>query len=255
MSSSTASGQTWFRVVQLTLLSAVLLLASEARTQEPVKPGAERLQGLWNDLASDNESTASRALLLLTSSPKETIDLLRQHLRPVKVDPAQVARLVADLDNAKFPMREAAMKELEYLGKFGKPLLEKHLIDSTSPEVKRRLEELLARIPTDPSEIGPVKPAPPVQPMRGSGISVTTIGGQTKITIDGQTIDLSRINTPPVTVVLRPNLPWLRANRSVALLEHLGTPEARQLLQSIAEGERAAPPTVAAREALQRLGK
>ena len=62
-----------------------------------------------------------------------------------------------------------------------------------------------------------------------AGVShAQTVQAGVKVGIDfsslpnaGQVIDLSRLNAPPVAVVLRPNLGWLRASRAVALLEHL----------------------------------
>jgi hypothetical protein len=230
------------------------LWIGQAAAQQPEKGSSDRLQALWGDLANEDESKASRALLLLTASPKETVAFLQLHLRPVKVEAEQVARLLADLDNPKFTKREAAAKELEYLGKFAKPLLEKHLKDSTSAEVKRRLKDLLGRIPPDPSDPAEAKPAP-AQPLRGRGISVSSGPGGVKIVIDGQEFDLSKMNTAPAVIILRPNADWQRAMRAVAVLEHLATPEAKQVLQTMARGERDAPPTKAAREALERLGK
>jgi hypothetical protein len=48
---------------------------------------------------------------------------------------------------------------------------------------------------------------------------------------------------------------WLRAARAVAVLENIATPEARQLLESLAAGERDALPTREAKAALERLNK
>jgi hypothetical protein len=46
---------------------------------------------------------------------------------------------------------------------------------------------------------------------------------------------------------------WVRAARAVGILEHINTPEARQLLQELADGEADALPTVEAKAALERL--
>jgi hypothetical protein len=43
--------------------------------------------------------------------------------------------------------------------------------------------------------------------------------------------------------------------RAVTLLEHFGTPEARAIIEAIAGGESDALPTIAAKEALERLKK
>jgi hypothetical protein len=149
------------------------------------------------------------------------------------------------------------MAELEYLGKCGKTLLEKHLKENKSNEAQRRLKELLNRIPSDPADIANPNTPPPVQPAPGGrgGITITSRNGQREIIIDGQRIDLNNTHTGPAVVVVRPNPGWLRASRAVSLLEHLGTPEARQVLQVMAQVDREAQPTRDASEALDRLKK
>jgi HEAT repeat protein len=74
-------------------------------------------------------------------------------------------------------------------------------------------------------------------------------------------------NNPPLEVRRRielvlaklPDIPWdpilLRNRRAVTALEQIGTPEARQLLRTIAEGVSEARLTKAARESLDRLAK
>jgi hypothetical protein len=47
----------------------------------------------------------------------------------------------------------------------------------------------------------------------------------------------------------------LRSWRAVEVLEHLGTPEARQVLEELAQGAPGARPTEDARTALQRLAR
>src|SRR5262245_56662088 len=101
----TNSRRGWYGMLTLALLIAWLGVSRTA-AQPPAQPTAERLQGLWADLASEEESKASRAHLLLTATPKETVAFLREHLKPVKVDAERVAKLVAELDDPKFPKRE-----------------------------------------------------------------------------------------------------------------------------------------------------
>jgi hypothetical protein len=58
---------------------------------------------------------------------------------------ARLVRLLADLDSAEFAVREAASQELEGLGTTVRPALRQALEARPSPEVRRRLERLLAR--------------------------------------------------------------------------------------------------------------
>jgi hypothetical protein len=46
---------------------------------------------------------------------------------------------------------------------------------------------------------------------------------------------------------------WVRAARAVAVLEQIGTPEAKKILEALTDGESEALPTKAAQEALERL--
>jgi len=231
------------------LLTLALIGRGEATAQD--QKAADRLRGLWADLASEDESKANRALLAMSATPKETLAFLQAHLRAVKVEPERVAALVDDLNSDVFAKRTAATEELKYLGKYAKPLLEKHLKENKSVEVTRRLEQVIALIPPDPkAEKAKTLPAMP-PPRRGQSVRVSNINGKIIITIDGQQIDLDSL-TPPPTQPGRPNPGWLRATRVVALLEHLATPEATRLLQTVADGEGDAPPTKAAREALER---
>src|SRR5262249_4739035 len=103
------------------------------------------LDKAWADLASTDEATSTRAILALAAAPKDSIPFLKDHLKPVKVDAERVAKLVKQMESSKFAEREAASRELaadvEYLGKFAKPALEKYQGEGTSAEARRRVRE------------------------------------------------------------------------------------------------------------------
>ncbi len=179
--------------------TALLWDVQAVRKKQP--PVAERLsreelQALWADLSGPDAPRAYRALGRMVAAPSEAVPFLRQHFaRPGAGDPERVARLVADLDSNAFAVRERAARELEKLGTAAEPALGKALEGRPSPEVRRRVEELLRRLAA------------------------------------GRLAD----------------------RRAVEVLEHVGSPEARQVLRSLAEG----PPQVAltqeAKAALRRL--
>jgi RNA polymerase sigma factor (sigma-70 family) len=105
---------------------------------------AEELGTLWTDLAGDL-FRARQVSWVLIGSPGQTVPLLREKLQPVtlKVDGARIARLITELDDDQFAVREAAEKELDRLGEVTSPALQKALAGQPSPEVRRRLERLL----------------------------------------------------------------------------------------------------------------
>jgi hypothetical protein len=230
------------------VLGLVLVLAGLAKAEEKTnKPAADPLAAWWEDLAGDDEGKIARATLALAAAPKKSLPLFRDKLRPVKVEPKRVSALLVKLDDDNFAEREAAFKELQYLGKYIKSDLEKALKGKPSPEVKKRVERLLEPINADSPAAE--KPAKPV--MRGNNVQVRNVNGNVQVWINGKQLDL----TPRLIEKRGPSPLWLRAVRAAAILEHIGTPEARKVLETLAGGESDALPTKAAAEALERMKK
>ncbi len=65
-----------------------------------------------------------------------------RHLHASVEPPKRLAKLIADLDNDDFALREQATKDLRNLGRFILPALRKALEGKPGIEGKRRLEEL-----------------------------------------------------------------------------------------------------------------
>jgi hypothetical protein len=229
------------------LLGVLALLAATPGVF--AQPASAKLDSRWADLASPDEGKATRAMLALAATPKETTAFLQDHLKPVKADTKRVAQLLKQLDSSNFGVRNQAMMELEYLGKHIKSELETALKGNPLPETRRRIQELLDTMPKDQKAA-----EPPMLPKgRPGSVSVSNINGQIRIVIDGQVFDPSKMVPPPPPP--GPPSSWVRAVRAVTLLEHLATPEARAQLQALAAGESDALPTIAARDALERLKK
>src|SRR5262249_7828132 len=62
------------------------------------------------------------------------------------VDSKRLERLIADLDDQQFEVREQATRELAALAERAAPALRKALAGNPSPEVRRRLGALLDRL-------------------------------------------------------------------------------------------------------------
>jgi RNA polymerase sigma factor (sigma-70 family) len=105
------------------------------------------LDRYWTNLANEDTSVAYEALCKLVAAPNQSVPLLATHLKPISaVSSETISKVVADLDNDDFGVRERAVKELERLGDLAVPCLSQTLEKNPSPEVRRRIEHLLASI-------------------------------------------------------------------------------------------------------------
>src|SRR5262249_45864644 len=86
----------------------------------------------------------------LAAAPKQALPLLKGRVRPVVRDEAAMARMIADLDNPEFKVREKATTQLEELGEIAEPALRKALQGKPSLESRKRLEALLEKLPDPP---------------------------------------------------------------------------------------------------------
>jgi WD40 repeat protein len=121
-------------------------LAGMLKAEPLPPPDAKQLDTLWAELAGKDANKAYRAVWTLSASPKETLAFLEKHLKPPPINPAiaRIPKLIDQLDDGDFDMREKAMAELEKLGRAAHPALRKAL-ESKSAEVRRRAEELLEK--------------------------------------------------------------------------------------------------------------
>lgn len=231
------------------LFSAALLALGLFTVDASAGEGRARILSHWNDLSSPEESRVVRAVLGLASQPEETLAFLKERLRPVKDDPARVAELLADLASEKFAVRDRANAELEYYGKYIKPSLEKALAEKPSLEMERRIHTLLSKMPQPPKKVEP--PAPPLVP--GKGVSISIVNNN--IIINGKPLEAYMVAPPGPAGPPAPPSSWVRAARVVGVLEHIGTPPARELIERLASGEADALPTMEARAAQERMSK
>jgi WD40 repeat protein len=104
------------------------------------------VEARWKDLAGDDATTAYDAVNAFSADPAATVAYLKSHLSAVTAPGAdRIARLIADLDGDEFAARKKAAEDLEKIGETAAPLLRKALQAGPSAEVKKRLEDLLAK--------------------------------------------------------------------------------------------------------------
>src|SRR5262249_35120321 len=100
----------------------------------------------WGLLADTDAEKAGRAVFAMVDAPEESLKLLRQRLRPVSVSQDDLQKLVTDLEDPKFAVREQAMRELATLGPLAEPALKKRLLTNPSLELSTRIKKLLTGI-------------------------------------------------------------------------------------------------------------
>jgi WD40 repeat protein len=113
---------------------------------------AADLERWWTALASPDAVVGQQAVAALAARPAQATALLGQRL-PVAATPSErrFKRLVADLDDPHFRVREAAMATLKNYGRAAEPLLRQALQKPLSEEVRARVLVLLAALgPADP---------------------------------------------------------------------------------------------------------
>lgn len=120
-----------------------------------------RLRSLWDDLAAADGTRAYQAVWLLAAAPNPALPWLRQHVRPAPTPAAdEVARLLKDLDDDRFALRDRASAELDRLGDAAIAAARLYLSQKPSAEGRRRAERFLERW------AGRLPPAEVVQALR-----------------------------------------------------------------------------------------
>jgi WD40 repeat protein len=98
----------------------------------------------WWDALRGNPGRAYKVIGQMADAPEEAVKLLKERIRPARrVEPAEVARLITQLDDESFDKRQAAQQALDNLGEGAEPLLRKALKGRVSLEARRRIREIL----------------------------------------------------------------------------------------------------------------
>ena len=106
-----------------------------------------QVDGLWQALGGEDSARVYRASLRLIGAPRQVVPVLRERVRPVSApDPAKLARMLADLDNKQFSVRQKAADELEKLGELAIHPVKEALATKPSLERQQRLERVRDRL-------------------------------------------------------------------------------------------------------------
>jgi hypothetical protein len=119
------------------------------REQKPVvTPMTPRAaDALWDALGSDDALEVHTSLAPLVEAARQKPSIILDRVLPLFVaDDKQIKRLLAELDDDDFEQRERAGHKLRKLEDLAEPALRRALDEKPSPEVRRRVQELLGKL-------------------------------------------------------------------------------------------------------------
>lgn len=106
---------------------------------------------LWHELADKSACRGYQAVWTLVGGGDEAVSFLKDCLRPVPVlSDGDISRLISDLEDRRFPVREEAQQALSRVRRQAEGSLRNILAGQPARETRRRIEELLA----EPSDLG-----------------------------------------------------------------------------------------------------
>ena len=110
----------------------------------PAASSAKTIEQCWADLANQDGRKANEAMMAMAWLAEWTVPFIRERLKPVgSLD--EVPLLIAGLDSEDFDTRENASRRLFDMGDIAEPLLLKSLKEHGSPEVRRRIQDILEK--------------------------------------------------------------------------------------------------------------
>jgi hypothetical protein len=216
--------------------------ASAAPMQPDLTASDKEMEKRWAQLEGV-ELEATRALLKFASAPDLSTAFLKGRLRPLKITPQRVDELIARLGSPKDDVWKPAFEELEYLDPRLAIDLQTLMTNVTESPARQRMVALL---------MGKIADS-----FVGKKVELIPVGEAFNFMVDGNGAFIA--DHQVATINSRPwgNLKkkWTRATRAIVLLEMIGTPDALAILKKMADGHEKAGPTVAAKEAIERIAK
>jgi hypothetical protein len=182
-----------------------------------------------------------------SSKPAEAVAFFKEHLQPLKIEQKDLDDLLKDLGNDDEKVWKPAFDKLDY---FDPRLTEdlSTLMQSVNDQTARNhLAEILSNYPPDQ--------------LKGSSIGLTKLNGAGDRYIfrsqggNGARswIVESKVARLDVETNFASKKTWVRADRAIVLLQHIGTPDALAILKEMAAGNAEAQPTKIAKVAVESL--
>jgi hypothetical protein len=107
----------------------------------------KKLEDAWAALEKVDGAMAYRAMVQLTAVSAVSLPFLKEHFRAVRsVNASHLARLIDDLESARFADRQKATQALEELGEAAEGAVNRALAGRPSLEKRQRLEQLLKNL-------------------------------------------------------------------------------------------------------------
>jgi HEAT repeat protein len=115
----------------------------------PRKVTAEELEGWWKELLEADNDAADNLVWKIASGRAQTVELIVGRIGKTQPpDPAEVDKLIAQLDAEKFEDRQQAFRKLSMFGSAAETQLKK-AAEHPSAEVRARVKDFLETIAKD----------------------------------------------------------------------------------------------------------
>jgi WD40 repeat protein len=141
------------RLVTASFDHSALVWDVSLRGGAPLRPlAAYELTNLWEKLAQKEAEPAFAAVAQLMGDPKAAVSLVRARLKPATgINDATLDRIVRDLSDPRFKVRQQAALDLDHFGALAVPGIKKRLAKADSLELKRRLTQFLSKYDRGPT--------------------------------------------------------------------------------------------------------
>jgi hypothetical protein len=208
---------------------------------EPIASSDDALlETLWADLNKE-EPAASRALLKLAAQPEHTVAFLKPKMRPLKLTAKELRALLEKLGSDQEKVWKGAFNELKYL----------------DPRLAIDLEDLMLDITTSPTRqrLVAVLSDRAVESLTSESINLRRLSAGRGFNFNqaGRSWWAEHLVSRLASTPSAHKREWLRLMRAIVLLEHIGTPDALAIFNTMASGHLDATPTKLASEAVHRL--